>query len=73
MIVPAGGEVITSVAAAGLIVRLTGPVVVCGVLLESVALTVSLTVSATVGVPLTRQAAPSDKPDGSVPLVITQA
>ena len=40
-------------------------------MLESVALTVSFTVPATVGVPLTRQPA-SDKPAGRVPLVMAQ-
>jgi hypothetical protein len=71
--VPAGGDVSVNVAAAGLIVRLTGPVVVSCGLLESVALTVSFTVPATVGVPLTRQ--PDDvsvRPAGSVPFVIMQ-
>jgi hypothetical protein len=38
--VPGGGEVRVNVGAAGLMVRLTGPVVVCCGLLESVALTV---------------------------------
>jgi hypothetical protein len=71
--VPAGGEVRVRVAAAGLMVRLTGPVVVSCGLLESVALTVKWTVVATVGVPLTRQpAAVRVRPAGSVPLVMTQ-
>jgi len=58
---------------AGLMVRLTGAVVVCTGLLESVAFTVRSTVPAVVGVPLTMQPAlVSVRPTGSVPLVIMQ-
>jgi hypothetical protein len=41
-------------------------------LLVSVALTLSVIVSATVGVPLTTQPAPSDNPAGSVPATMEQ-
>jgi hypothetical protein len=61
----------TRLAAAGLIVRLTGPVTVSCDVLESVAFTVRWTVPATVGVPLTRQPV-SFRPVGSVPLVMMQ-
>jgi hypothetical protein len=58
---------------AGLMVRLTGPVVVSWGLLESVALTERLTVPTTVGVPLTRQpAAVRVSPAGSVPETMVQ-
>ena len=70
---PGGGDVRVNVGAAGLMVRLTGPVVVSCGLLESVALTVRWTVSAIVGVPLTRHPADvSVRPAGSVPLVMMQ-
>ena len=60
-----------SESAAGKTVRLTGPVVVSTVLLESVALTVRFTVPATVGVPLTTQPETA-RPAGNVPAVIAQ-
>ena len=56
---------------AGLIVILTGPVVVFFGLLESVAVMVRFEVPATVGVPLTRQPV-MDKPTGRVPPTTTQ-
>lgn len=67
---PVGGEVIVS-EPAGLIVMLTGPVVVFFGLLESVAVTVRFAVPATEGVPLTRQPV-IVKPAGSVPPTTTQ-
>jgi hypothetical protein len=67
--VPFGNVVSVRLRDAGLIVRLTGPVVVSCGLPESTAFTVRFTVPATVGVPLTRQPA-SDRPAGSVPAVI---
>ena len=57
--------------AAGKTVKLTGPLVVSTVLLESVALTIRLAVPATVGVPLTTQPE-TVRPAGSVPAVIAQ-
>jgi hypothetical protein len=50
---------------------LSGPLTVSCGLLESVAFTVRLAVTATVGVPLTRHPL-SVNPAGSVPLVIVQ-
>ncbi len=56
-----------------MMVRVTGAVVVCTGLLESVAFTVRATVPAVVGVPLTMQPAlVSARPTGSVPLVMMQ-
>jgi hypothetical protein len=68
--VPGAGELIVS-DPAGLIVILTGPVVVFLGLLESVAVMVRFDVPATVGVPLTRQPT-MDKPAGKVPPTTTQ-
>ncbi len=76
MTVPFGSvdTVIVSGAPAGLIVRLTGPEVVCCVVLESVAFTVRATVPAVVGVPATMQPAlVSVRPAGNVPAVMVQA
>ena len=75
MTVPLGSVVTVMVSGvmAGLMVRLTGPDVVCGVVLESVAFTVRATVPAVVGVPLTMQPAlVSVRPAGSVPAVMVQ-
>ena len=58
--------------AAGTIVMLTGPVVVCAGFAESVAFTCRFEVPAIVGVPLTRQLAPIVSPRGSVPDVTVQ-
>jgi hypothetical protein len=70
--VPAGGDVSVNVPT-GLIVRLTGPVVISCVLLESVAFTVRFTVPAMVGVPLTTQpAGVSTRPAGNTPAVMVQ-
>lgn len=52
------------------IVMLTGPVAVSTGLLESVALTVRFTIPATVGVPLTRQLLPRERPAGKMPVRI---
>jgi hypothetical protein len=58
---------------AGLIVMLTGRVVVSWGLLESVALTERVAVPAVVGVPLTRQpAAVRVRPAGIVPATMVQ-
>ena len=65
MTVPFGSVPIVRLAAAGLIVRDTGPVFVFAGLLASVAVTVSEVVPAVAGVPLTRQFALSVKPAGS--------
>ena len=67
---PGGGEVIVS-EPAGLIVMLTGPVVVFFGLLESVAVMVRFEVPAVVGMPLTRQPV-IDNPAGNVPPTTTQ-
>jgi hypothetical protein len=70
--VPAGGEVRVS-EPAGLMVMLTGPVVVCWGLPESVTLTERFAVPAVVGVPLTRQpAAVRVRPAGIVPETMVQ-
>jgi hypothetical protein len=61
-----------SVVAAGLTVTVTGPVVVLGGWLESVPLTVTVTLPGAVGVPLITQFAPSVRPAGSVPAVMVQ-
>jgi hypothetical protein len=66
-----GGEVRVRVIVAGSTVRLTGPVVVSTVGLESVALTVRFAVPATVGVPLTTQPE-IERPAGSTPAVMVQ-
>jgi hypothetical protein len=71
LIVPAGGDVITIGDDAGLMVKLTGPVVLSWVGLESVAITVRFTVLATVGVPWTVQPV-KVSPACRVPLVIVQ-
>ena len=68
--VPGGGDVSVN-DPAGLIVRLTGPVVVSIGLLESVAITMRFEVPAVVGVPLTRHPV-IFSPAGSVPEVIVQ-
>lgn len=70
--VAAGGLLRVSVGAAGRIVSPTGPVVDSTGLLESVAFTLRMTESATVGVPLTTQLADSVSPAGSVPAVSEQ-
>jgi hypothetical protein len=67
-----GGDVRVRVGGAARTVNATGPVVVSTGLLVSVALTLRVTVAATVGVPLTTQAAPSVSPAGSVPATIEQ-
>ncbi len=72
MTVPAGGEVITIVAGAELMVMLTGPIAVSIGLLESLTLTVTIDVPATVGVPLTTQLEFIARPAGSVPETIVQ-
>jgi len=70
--VPSGSVPFVSVIARGRIVIVSGPVVLCGVALESVAFTDTVIVPAVVGVPLTTQPAPSMRPDGSVPDAIVQ-
>ena len=70
--VPDAGGVRTSVMVPGSMVRLTGPVTVRVGLDISATLTVRFTVPATVGVPLTRQLAPSVSPACNVPEVIVQ-
>src|ERR1700712_435158 len=55
---------------AGLMVMVTGAVVVPGGLLESITTTVTVVVPGVVGVPLTTQPAPSVRPAGSVPALI---
>ena len=67
-----GGGVRVRVGGAASTVRPTGPVVVCAGVAESVALTVRFTVPATVGVPLTTQAAPRVRPAGRVPATMVQ-
>ena len=71
LIVAFDGDVIVRVAVAGRTVNPTGPVVVSTGLPESVALTVSVTDPATVGVPLTMQPV-IDRPAGNVPAVSVQ-
>jgi len=71
LIVPSGNDDNVRVSGAGLIVKLTGPLVLSCVGLESVAMTVRSTVLATVGVPWTVQPV-SVSPVCSVPLVIVQ-
>ena len=63
----------TMFAAAGLIVMLTGLVVLCCGLLESVARTVGVLVPATVGVPVTVHPDPKARPLGSEPATTVQA
>lgn len=72
MTVAGGGLLRVKVGIAGRIVSPTGPVVVSTGLLESVALTLRMTESATVGVPLTTQPVPRLSPAGRVPAVIVQ-
>lgn len=69
---PIGGEATAIPVPAGLTVSATGPEVVLVGLLESVALTVRFAVPATVGVPDTRQLAPSVRPACNVPEVMLQ-
>jgi hypothetical protein len=66
-----GGDVRVRTTLAGNTVRLTGPVVVSTMLLESVALTIRFTVPATVGVPLTTQPE-IERPAGRSPAVTRQ-
>jgi hypothetical protein len=70
--VPLGNVPVVSVSAAGLIVIVSGPVVLWAGLPESVAFTVTVVVPAVVGVPDTRQFAASARPAGKVPEVIAQ-
>ncbi len=71
MTVPAPGPVMVSVAGADSTAMVTGPVVVSCGLLESVAVTVTVDVPATVGVPLITQPM-AVRPAGKVPLTIVQ-
>ena len=68
--VPLGSAPVLMASATGLMVRLTGPVMVSTGLEVSVTFTVRLTVPATVGVPLTRQLAPRVRPVGRAPEVM---
>ena len=68
---PFGREDKVKLRADGETVRLSGPVMVAGGLLESVTVAVRLEVPGTVGVPLMRQPE-SDKPAGNVPALIEQ-
>ncbi len=61
-----------SVNALGAMVSATGPVMLLSGLLLSVAVTVSMAVPATVGVPVITQPAPRVSPAGSVPAVMVQ-
>lgn len=69
---PLGSVPVVIVSAAGLMVMLTVPVAVPAGLAESVAFTVSVEVPAVVGMPVTAQFAPIDRPAGSVPDVMVQ-
>ena len=69
--VPFGNALVVSDRAAGLMVMVSGPEVVCCGLLESVTFTVTVEDPAVVGVPLTVQPL-SESPAGSVPEVIEQ-
>ena len=69
--VPFGSEERVRVTLAGSTVRLTGPVTVSVVVLESVALTVRFAVPATVGVPRTTQPE-IESPAGNIPAVTVQ-
>jgi hypothetical protein len=70
--VPPGRVASVRDSGAGKTASVTGPVMVLAGLLESVALTVTIDTPAVVGVPVTRQPAPSESPAGIIPPVITQ-
>ena len=70
-IVAGGGEVITNVVVAGLMTRVTGPVVVSAGVLESVAFTVNVVLPDTAVVPEMVQLE-IVRPVGNVPAVIRQ-
>ncbi len=70
--VPSGRVPAPMARGAGLMVRVTGPVVLWAGLPLSVAFTIKFTVPAMVGVPLTRQLGPSVRPAWSVPEMMVQ-
>ena len=69
---PPGRFEVVSVSVAGAMVMLTGPVNVPTGLLESVTVTDTFDVPATVGVPFTTHPAPRLRPAGKVPDAIMQ-